>query len=118
MSCTNVLDRRTVDGGNPDLEVCAMTTVLISGASVAGPALAYWLQRYGYTPTVVERAPAPRPGGYAVDFRGASMTVLERMGILPAVRARATHLGSIEYVAESGKVVASTAAVALSGELE
>jgi 2-polyprenyl-6-methoxyphenol hydroxylase-like FAD-dependent oxidoreductase len=32
-------------------------TVLISGASIAGPALAYWLHRYGFTPTVVERAP-------------------------------------------------------------
>ena len=67
-----------------------MTTnknVLISGASVAGPALAYWLRQYGFTPTVVERAPAPRPGGYAVDFRGAAMNALQRMGILDAVRA-------------------------------
>ncbi|TDW17954.1 FAD-dependent monooxygenase [Kribbella kalugense] len=95
-----------------------MTTVLISGASVAGPALAYWLQRYGYSPTVVERAPAPRPGGYAVDFRGASMTVLERMGILDAVRAKATNMGDITYVNEQGKRVASTPPSALSGELE
>jgi len=95
-----------------------MTTVLISGASVAGPALAYWLHRYGYTPTIVERAPAPRPGGYAVDFRGASMTVLERMGLLSAVQEKATRLGEIEYVDASGRRVASTAPVALSGELE
>ncbi|MGZ0150024.1 FAD-dependent monooxygenase [Kribbella sp. WER1] len=95
-----------------------MTTVLISGASVAGPALAYWLQQYGYEPTVVERAPAPRPGGYAVDFRGASMTVLDRMGILPAVRERATRMGAMTYVDESGKVTATTSAEAFSGELE
>ncbi|MEU4287427.1 FAD-dependent monooxygenase [Kribbella sp. NPDC026596] len=95
-----------------------MTTVLISGASVAGPALAYWLHRYGSTPTVVERAPAPRPGGYAVDFRGASMTVLERMGILPAVEARATRMGSMVYVKESGKPAATTSVEAFSGELE
>ncbi|WP_405062961.1 FAD-dependent monooxygenase [Kribbella sp. NBC_01505] len=95
-----------------------MTTVLISGASVAGPALAYWLHRYGYTPTVVERAPAVRPGGYAVDFRGASLTVLERMGLLAAVQEKATRMGEIEYVDESGKRVASTPPVALSGELE
>ncbi|MFD7153098.1 FAD-dependent monooxygenase [Kribbella sp. NPDC059898] len=95
-----------------------MTTVLISGASVAGPALAYWLQRYGYGPTVVERAPAPRPGGYAVDFRGASMTVLDRMGILPAVRERATGMGAMSYVTESGKVAATTSTEAFSGELE
>ena len=95
-----------------------MTTVLISGASVAGPALAYWLHRYGYTPTVVERAPAPRPGGYAVDFRGASMTVLERMGIRPEVEARATGMGSMVYVNERGKAVATTSVEAFSGELE
>lgn len=95
-----------------------MTTVLISGASVAGPALAYWLQRYGYETTVVERAPAPRPGGYAVDFRGASMTVLERMGILSAVQERATRMGAMTYVNESGTVAATTSVEAFSGELE
>jgi 2-polyprenyl-6-methoxyphenol hydroxylase-like FAD-dependent oxidoreductase len=95
-----------------------MTTVLISGASVAGPALAYWLQRYGYETTVVERAPAPRPGGYAVDFRGASMTVLERMGILSAVEEQATRMGAMTYVKESGKVAANTSVEAFSGELE
>lgn len=95
-----------------------MTTVLISGASVAGPALAYWLQRYGYETTVIERAPAPRPGGYAVDFRGASMTVLERMGILPAVQERATRMGAMTYVNESGKTAATTSVEAFSGELE
>ena len=93
-------------------------TVLISGASVAGPALAFWLERYGFAPTVVERAPAPRPGGYAVDFRGASLTVLERMGILDEVRARATDMGGMAYVKESGKVVATMSSEVLSGELE
>ncbi len=67
------------------------TTVLISGASVAGPALAYWLGRSGFTVTVVEKAPALRLGGQAVDFKGAThRTVLERMGILDEVRRRQT----------------------------
>ncbi|GAA3510831.1 2-polyprenyl-6-methoxyphenol hydroxylase-like FAD-dependent oxidoreductase [Streptosporangium album] len=67
------------------------TTVLISGASIAGPALAYWLNHYGCTVTVVEKAPALRPGGQAVDFKGAThLTVLERMGILAEVRRRQT----------------------------
>jgi 2-polyprenyl-6-methoxyphenol hydroxylase-like FAD-dependent oxidoreductase len=46
--------------------------ILISGASVAGPALAYWLTRHGFNVTVVERSPGLRGGGYAVDFRGAA----------------------------------------------
>jgi 2-polyprenyl-6-methoxyphenol hydroxylase-like FAD-dependent oxidoreductase len=67
------------------------TTVLISGASIAGPALALWLARYGATVTVVEKAPALRPGGQAVDFKGAThLTVLERMGVLDEVRRHQT----------------------------
>ena len=47
-----------------------MTRVLISGASIAGPTLAYWLLKAGYDVTLVEQAPAPRPGGQAIDFAG------------------------------------------------
>src|ERR1700759_5023352 len=66
-------------------------TVLISGASIAGPALAYWLRRYGFEVTVVEKAPALRPGGQAVDFKGRPhRTVLERMGIWDEIQPRQT----------------------------
>ena len=66
--------------------------ILISGASVAGPTLAYWLSRYGFTPIVVERTPAVRAGlgGHAVDLLGPAVDVAERMGILPAVIATRT----------------------------
>ncbi|MEU6247135.1 FAD-dependent monooxygenase [Glycomyces sp. NPDC047010] len=64
-----------------------MTTVLISGSSVAGTALAYWLREQGLTPVVVERAPALRRGGQAVDVRGAALTVIRRMGLETAARA-------------------------------
>ena len=56
-------------------------SILISGAGVAGPALAYWLGRYGADVTVVEVAPALRASGFAVDFRGPShLEVLRKMG--------------------------------------
>ncbi|MEU5873512.1 FAD-dependent monooxygenase [Glycomyces sp. NPDC047369] len=64
-----------------------MNTVLISGSSVAGTALAYWLREQGLTPVVVERAPALRRGGQAVDVRGAALTVLRRMGLETDARA-------------------------------
>ncbi|QFZ18175.1 FAD-dependent monooxygenase [Saccharothrix syringae] len=65
--------------------------VLISGASVAGPALAWWLSRYGFEVTVVERAPALRKtGGHAVDLFRPAMDVVERMGVLPQVLDKAT----------------------------
>src|SRR5687767_3293737 len=77
----------------------AAMDVLISGASVAGPSLALWLHRSGHRVTVVERAPALRGGGYAVDFRGrVHLEVLRRMGLLEAMRARATHMGDIAIV--------------------
>ncbi|MEJ2853756.1 MULTISPECIES: FAD-dependent monooxygenase [unclassified Saccharothrix] len=64
-----------------------MKNVLISGAGIAGPALAHWLTLAGCSVTVVERAPAVRPGGQAVDFKGeAHLKVLERMGILEEVQ--------------------------------
>lgn len=56
--------------------------VLISGASIAGPALGYWLDRYGFDVTLVERAATIRSGGYAIDVRGTAIDVAERMGIL------------------------------------
>ncbi|MFI7122170.1 FAD-dependent monooxygenase [Amycolatopsis sp. NPDC049868] len=66
-------------------------TVLISGAGIAGPALAFWLSRQGYAVTVVERSPELRPGGQAVDFKGAThLAVLERMGILDEIRRHRT----------------------------
>lgn len=92
--------------------------VLISGASVAGPALAFWLHRFGFEPVIVERAPALRPGGYAVDFRGASLRVLERMGLLPAVQQKQTRIGAITIVDRNGKKVASMPDGFTSGELE
>src|SRR5580698_7666914 len=93
-------------------------SILISGASVAGPALAFWLHRYGFQPTIVERAPAVRPGGYAIDFRGASLRVLERMGLLPAVQQKQTRIGAITIVDRNNRKVASMPDGFTSGELE
>lgn len=81
--------------------------VLISGASIAGATLAYWLRRHGFTPTVVERAPSIREGGYKVDVRGAALDVLRRMDLLDDVRARRTQVRGGSVVNAAGKRVAS-----------
>jgi len=66
--------------------------VLISGASISGPVLAYWLNRYGFEVTVVERAPRLRKtGGHAVDLFRPAMDISERMGVLPRVMAMGTE---------------------------
>ena len=53
--------------------------ILISGAGVTGLALAYWLNRLGIGVTVIERTPAFRRGGHAVDVRGVALDVLKAM---------------------------------------
>src|SRR3954447_25548124 len=78
--------------------------VLISGASIAGPALAYWLGRFGIRATVVEIAPALRTGGNAVDFRGPlHLGLLEKMGVLDQLRSVETGGTAMRYVDEQGR---------------
>ncbi|GHO97632.1 FAD-dependent oxidoreductase [Reticulibacter mediterranei] len=72
--------------------------VLISGASVAGPTLAYWLKRFGFEPTVVERAPQIRAGGYPIDVRYEAAEVAMRMGIWPRLQREQTTLGKLVFV--------------------
>ncbi|WP_229660842.1 FAD-dependent monooxygenase [Marmoricola endophyticus] len=79
---------------------------LVVGASIAGPAAAYWLTRAGYDVVVQERAPGPRPGGQNVDVRGAAREVLRRMGLEEAVRARNTGEVGTRFVDETGAAVA------------
>ena len=81
--------------------------VLVTGASIAGPALAYWLVRHGFEVTLVERAPAIRSGGYAIDIRGVAIDVVERMGILPAARAEHVATSRVTFVNAAGRPVAS-----------
>ncbi|MEU7895221.1 FAD-dependent monooxygenase [Nonomuraea sp. NPDC049152] len=103
----------------PTGEAAGAGNVLISGASIAGPALAYWLGRYGFNPTVVEVAPALRGGGAAVDFRGPThLTVLERMGILDDLRRLDTGGSPYSFVDETGREVARLPAEFAGGDVE
>lgn len=81
--------------------------VLISGASIAGPALAFWLDRYGFDVTVVERAPTIRTGGYPIDVRGTAIDVIERMKLLPQVRAAHVESRMMTFVDAQGDVIGS-----------
>ena len=94
-------------------------TALISGASIAGPALAYWLHRYGFRVTVVEKAPALRPGGQAVDFKGRThRTVLERMGIWEEILQRQTGLHDTVYLDAAGRELAVMSGEFTGGDAE
>ncbi|MFG1821441.1 FAD-dependent monooxygenase [Microbispora bryophytorum] len=82
-----------------------MSTVLISGAGIAGPTLAYWLARHGFRVTVVERGGEPRSSGNPVDVRGPAVTVAERMGVLPRLRRAATGTTGVSFVDAAGRRV-------------
>ncbi|MER6175316.1 FAD-dependent monooxygenase [Streptosporangium sp. NPDC001681] len=83
-----------------------MSNILISGASIAGTTLAYWLREHGFTPTVVERATEVREGGYKIDIRGAALDVVERMGLLEKVRGLRTDVRTGSIVDDEGRQVA------------
>lgn len=80
-----------------------MTDVLMSGAGVAGSALAYWLAENGLRPTVIERSQGMRSSGNPVDVRGPALPVVEAMGIMPRLREAATAATAISLVDASGR---------------
>src|SRR5581483_2752887 len=78
-------------------------SVLISGIGIAGPTLAYWLERFGLPPTLVERAPHPRTGGYIIDFWGLGYDIAERMGLLPELRECSYQVSELRLVDGRGR---------------
>lgn len=81
-------------------------TVLISGASIAGPTLALWLARLGLDPVVVERFPSLRVEGQNVDVRGTGREVLRRSGVEEAALAHRTGESGTAFVDDAGRTVA------------
>ncbi|MFJ1990781.1 FAD-dependent monooxygenase [Streptomyces asiaticus] len=92
--------------------------VLISGASISGPALAYWLRRSGFAVTVVEKAGALRDGGYPIDIRGTATEVVRRMGILPRLRDAHVDSRRCTFLDADGSEVASLSPSAVAGGVE
>lgn len=99
-------------------DATATPSVLISGAGVAGMALAGLLTRDGFDVTVVERAPEVRESGYAVDFRGEALDVLEQLGLLEATRELTTHARGTTLVDAEGRPIDTLPAAAFGGDLE
>lgn len=80
--------------------------ILISGAGIAGPTLAYWLLQYGFQPTIVEASPNLRVGGYIIDFWGAGFDIAEKMGLLPEITRSGYRLRELRVVNADGRRVA------------
>ncbi|MFJ8863754.1 FAD-dependent monooxygenase [Streptomyces sp. NPDC102451] len=93
-------------------------TVLVSGASIAGPALAYWLDRSGFRVTLVEKADGFRGGGYPIDIRGTALQVTDRMGITEQLRAAHVDTRKITFHTEAGRKLTSIRPEAISGGVQ
>lgn len=100
-------DVRTTTDRSRAVRTTSRRRVLISGAGIAGPALAFWLNRHGFAVTVVEKAGALRGGGYPIDIRGTALEVVRRMGILPRLRDAHIDLRRLTFLDGAGSQVAS-----------
>ncbi|WP_054816835.1 FAD-dependent monooxygenase [Nocardia arizonensis] len=79
--------------------------VLVSGGGIGGNAVALQLLRAGVAVTVVERAAAPRPGGQAVDLRGPSREIAERMGLMPGIQRHRLDERGMVHVDGNGREI-------------
>ncbi len=82
--------------------------ILISGAGIAGLTLAYWLKKYGFAPTIVEKHPSLRTEGYKLDIRGSAVDVCKRMGLEQAIWEARTDIRKAQFVDDSGKIIKET----------
>lgn len=89
--------------------------VLVSGASIAGPTLAYWLHHHGFEVTVVERAGAVRGGGYPIEVRGTAIDVVERMGLVQSLRAAHVNSRRITFLDKGGEPIGALSPEAMTG---
>lgn len=75
-----------------------LNNILVVGAGVAGPVVCYWLKRFGFSPTLIERSENLRKGGFAIDIRGIATEIIKKMGIYDEIVSRRTQLENGCYV--------------------
>lgn len=82
-----------------------MTTlnILISGAGIAGPVVAFFLTQAGHKVTIVERSPSIRLGGQSIDIRGNGISLVRRMGVEAAIRSQVTHEKGMMFVDDQNR---------------
>lgn len=85
--------------------MASINKILVVGAGIAGPALCYWLKRFGFSPILIEKAAAIRQGGQALDLRGISIEVAKKMGIYKQVCQMRTQVETGRYVDTLGNIL-------------
>ncbi|WP_029292840.1 FAD-dependent monooxygenase [Chryseobacterium hispalense] len=95
--------------------------ILVSGASISGPTLAYWLNKYSFEVTVVERSEELRLGGQNIDVKGPAKEVALKMGIVEEIRARNTTEIGLRFVNSDNHTLAefpAESSMSMTQELE
>lgn len=77
--------------------------VLISGAGVAGPTLAWFLAKTGARVDVVEKAKELLPHGQNVDIEGSALKVIEKMALMDEVKRYNTTEKGTQFIDPNGK---------------
>lgn len=81
-------------------------TILISGAGIGGPTLAFWLRAAGFEPTLIEHADGLRASGFVIDFWGLGYDLAERMGLANDIERVGYHMRELRIVDDRGERVA------------
>jgi len=76
--------------------------VLVSGASFAGLTTAFWMNRLGYTVTVVEIGKGLKTGGTPVDIREGTVAIVKRMGLLERIQSSCLKARPVEFLNADG----------------
>jgi len=83
----------------------AINKILVIGAGIAGPAVCYWLKRFGFSPTLIEKFANIRKGGHALDVRGVAIDLVKRMGIYEKICNMRTQVEFGRYVDAQGNIL-------------
>lgn len=83
----------------------AINKILVIGAGIAGPAVCYWLRRFGFSPILIERSAKLRKGGHPVDVRGVAIDIVKRMGIYEKICTLRTQVELGRYVDAEGNIL-------------
>jgi 2-polyprenyl-6-methoxyphenol hydroxylase-like FAD-dependent oxidoreductase len=87
--------------------------IIINGAGIAGPTLAYWLRKAGHEVALVETEPQLRTGGYVIDFGLVGYDIAEKMGLIPRLRELGYQVREMRFVDRRGRTSASMSVDAL-----
>ncbi len=82
------------------------SNVLVSGASFAGLATAFWMSRLGYAVTVVEIGKGLKMGGSPVDIKEGTVDIVKRMGLLEQIQANSLKAKAVDFLDVDGVRIA------------